>query len=147
MPTAGRLAGAISFALFGWYLAGLSVPLFPEGIAPAYWVPAVSFIGLIVGWRICGPRSGQGYYKAALNGLTCGVTMSFCAVFIMGFSDMITRSLRMQYTDGPMEAVADVFNLMVRFAGMFADQTLIISVLVGGIICAWVTEFFGRRYP
>ena len=83
MPTAGRLAGAVIFGLFGWYLAGLTVPFFPESNAPTFWLPAVSFIGLVVGWRICGSRAGHGYNPAVGVGITCGAAIAFISLFIL----------------------------------------------------------------
>ncbi|WP_342070884.1 TrgA family protein [Yoonia algicola] len=147
MPTAGRLSGAVIFALFGWYLAGLTIPFFPEANAPTFWLPVVSFIGLVVGWRICGSRAGQGYNPAIGVGLTCGVAIAFCALFALSFNQMISNALRNRYNDGTMEAVIDVFNQMIDYGTLFADGTLIATVLIGGIVCAWITEFFGQRFP
>ena len=147
MPTAGRLAGAVIFGLFGWYLAGLTIPFFPESNAPDYWLPVVSAISLIVGWRVCGSRAGQGYNPAIGIGLTCSAAITFCAIFVVAFNEMISNALRNRYNGGTMEAVIDVFNQMIEFAIMFADVTLIATVLIGGVVCAWVTEFFGQRFP
>ncbi|EBA11888.1 TrgA family protein [Roseobacter sp. CCS2] len=147
MPTAGRLAGAVIFGLFGWYLAGLTIPFFPESNAPDFWLPVVGGISLIIGWRVCGRRAGQGYSPATGIGLTCGVAIVFCSIFIVSFNQMIKNALRNRYRDGTMEAVTDVFNQMIEFSIMFADVTLIATVLIGGVVCAWVTEFFAQRFP
>lgn len=146
MPTAGRLAGAVIFALFGWYIAGISIPYFPEANAPDYWLPASAAIGLILGWRVCGRRAGNGYNPAIGIGLTCGFAISFWLIFLVGFDQMITNSLRLRY-DGPMEAIIDVFDQMLKFSLYFYDFTLIATILIGGVICAWFTEYFGQRFP
>ena len=147
MPTAGRLAGAIVFGLFGWYLAGLTIPFFPESNAPTYWLPVVSFISLIVGWNICGKRAGRGYNPAIGTGLTCSFAIGFCALFAVSFNQMLSNALRNRYNDGTMEAVIDVFNQMLEFSVLFYDVTLIATIVIGGIVCAWITEYFGQRFP
>lgn len=146
MPTAGRLAGAVIYALFGWYVAGIAVPFFPEANAPDYWLAASAVLGMIIGWRICGSRSGRGYHPAIGIGLTCSFAQSFWLLFILGCNQMITDALRMRY-DGPMEAVVDIFDEMLTYANYFYDFGLIATLLIGGVVCAWITEYFGQRYP
>lgn len=145
MPTAGRLAGAVIFALFGWYIAGVSIPYFPESNAPDYWLPASAGIGLFIGWRVCGSRAGRGYHPAISIGLTCSAAISFWLIFLFGFNQMITNALRLRY-DGPMEATVDIFEQMAKFSLYFYDWSLIATVLIGGVICAWITEYFGQRF-
>ena len=146
MPTAGRLAGAIVFGLFGWYLAGLTIPFFPEENAPTFWLPVVSLIGIVIGWKICGSRAGRGYNPAIGIGLTCGFAIGFVAIFAISFNQMISNALRNRYRDGTMEAVVDIFNQMIEYAILFADVTLIVTALVGGVIGAWITEYFGQNF-
>jgi len=146
MLTAGRLAGAVIFGLFGWYLAGLTVPFFPESNAPDYWLPASAAIGLFLGWRLCGAQAGRGYNPAIGTGLTTAFAFAFSLIFILAFSQMMNNAMRLRY-DGPMEAVVDVFNLMLEFSPRFYDPTLIITLFAGGVVCAWMVEYFGQRYP
>jgi len=146
MPTAGRLAGAIVFGLFGWYYAGLTVPFFPNGIAPSLWLPAVSVVGLVVGWAVCGKRVGHGYNPAIGIGLTTGFALAFCSLFVVSFNQMIMNALRNRY-NGTMEAVVDVFNQMIDYGAYFADVGLIAALVIGSVVCAWVTEYFGQRFP
>ncbi len=145
MPTAGRLAGAIIFALFGWYLAGITVPYFPNEIAPDYWLPLSSFISLLIGWRICGTRAGRGYRDAIGIGLTAAAAMAFWLIFALAFNRMIDNALRMRY-DGPMDAIANVFYEMLEYGTYFFDLQLIVTLFAGGIVCAWVTEYFGKNF-
>ncbi len=146
MPTAGRLAGAVIFGLFGWYLAGITTPYFPLERPPSYWLPAVSLISLIVGWQVCGSRAGRGYNPAIGIGLTSSFVIGFCSLFLVSFNQMVANSLRLRY-DGAMDAVVDVFDQMLVFATYFFDITIITTLVVGGVICAWVVEYFGKRYP
>lgn len=146
MPTAGRLAGAIIFGLFGWYLGGVSTPYFPESSPPSFWLPVCALISLFLGWVVCGARAGRGYNPALGVGLTVGALMGFCFVFALAFHQMIKNALRIRY-DGPMDAIVDVFNLMLEKGLMFYDWTLIGTLLIGSVICAWIVEYFGKRFP
>jgi hypothetical protein len=146
MPTAGRLAGAVIFGLFGWYLAGITIPYFPEANSPDFWLPAGAVISLIVGWRIVGSRAGRGYNPAMGIGLTAGFAIGFCMLFLVAFNQMISNALRLRY-DGPMDAVVGIFELMLEFGLYFADVQIVVTLLLGGLICAWGVEYFGKRYP
>jgi hypothetical protein len=146
MPTAGRLAGAVIFGLFGWYLAGLTIPFFPESNAPDYWIPASAGISLIIGWRVCGSRAGQGYNQAVATGITAAGSMAFCLIFVLSFNQMISNAMRLFY-NGPVEAVMDIATQMLDFGLYFYDWGLIATLFIGAVVCAFVTEFFGQRFP
>ena len=146
MPTAGRLAGAIIFALFGWYMAGISVPFFPGEVAPDFWIPVAAVISLFIGWRICGTRAGRGYNPTIGIGLTASAAMAFCLIFALAFMRMIDNAMRLRYK-GPMYALVNILVEMLEYGSYFYDVPLIATLFVGGIICAWFTEFFGQRFP
>jgi hypothetical protein len=146
MPTAGRLAGAVFFALFGWYIAGISVPYFPESNAPGYLIPLCAGWGLFFGWKICGAHSGKGYSAATGQGLTMAFLFCFCILYIMGFIRMMSQAMRMAY-DGPMDAIVGSFLETFDLALLFVNVEMIASVSIGAVLCAWATEFVGRRYP
>ncbi len=146
MPTAGRLAGAILFGLFGWYMATLCVRFFPQEVAPDFFLPSFVAIGLIVGWRICGKRAGHGYNPAIGIGLTTSFAMGFWVLFVLGFAQMLENAFDMKYR-GPMDSVVGVFAEMVNYGTMMFDIPLIVTLFAGGVICAWITEVFGQRLP
>ncbi|MDX8348881.1 TrgA family protein [Cognatiyoonia sp. IB215446] len=146
MPTAGRLAGAVIFALFGWYIGGIMAPFFPEERPPAYLLPMCAAFGLFIGWTVCGSRTGKGYVNAVSNGLTTIGAFSFCVVFALGGNQMISNALRNRY-DGPMDALVGMFELMIEHAVQFLDVTFLATLIFGGIICALVAEYFGKKYP
>ncbi|MFT7108228.1 MAG: hypothetical protein ACJAVT_002763 [Yoonia sp.] len=145
MPTAGRLAGAIIFALFGWYMAEISARFFPDEIAPDFWIPGAAIISLLIGWRVCGIRAGRGYNPAVGIGLTASAAMAFCLIFALAFMRMIDNAMRLRY-NGPMDAVVNIFVEMLEYGTYFYDLQLIATLLIGGVVCAWVTEFFGQRF-
>ena len=146
MPTAGRLAGGVIFGLFGWYFAGLATPYFPEGRPPEWFIPTAALVSLFIGWKLCGKRAGRGYNPAIGVGLTAGATIAFALLFILSIVQMVKNSMRLRY-DGPTEAVMDTFSLMLENAQDFYSAELILTLAIGGIVCAWITEFFGQRYP
>ena len=145
MPTAARLAGAVVYGLWGWYVAGIAAVLFIEGRPPSVFLPTCILTGAYLGWAYVGKRVGRGYVLSIGHGLTAGFAFSFVVIFVLGFAGMIRQAMRMRYS-GPMEAAVDVFGQMETESSRFIDTPLITSVFVGAIICAWITEFFGKRY-
>jgi hypothetical protein len=53
--------------------------------------------------------------------------------------------MRLRY-NGPMDAVVNIFVEMLEYGTYFYDLQLIATLLIGGVVCAWVTEFFGQRF-
>lgn len=146
MPTAGRLAGAIAFALYGWYIGILVVDVYPEGFAPGFLIPMCIVLGVICGWKVVGARGGKGYYAAIGHGLTGAAAFSFWVIFFLSFHAMIRKALRRLY-DGAMESIVDLFALMAELGLDLLNVNLIASVAIGGIVCAWVAEYYAKRYP
>ncbi len=146
MPTAGRLAGAITFGLFGWYLATITVGVFPESRPPGYWFPLCTLVALVLGWRFCGGRAGRGFNAATSIGLTTGVAIAFWVIFALAFDQMIENGMRLRY-GGPMEAAVDTFGLMADWAVAFYAIPLVATLLIGSLVCAYITEVFARKYP
>ena len=146
MPTAGRLAGAILFGLFAWYIATITVPLFPESRAPDWWFPVSCLLGIFMGWKLVGTRAGRGFNPATGIGLTAGPLLAFCMVFSLAFEQMIQNGMRLRYS-GPTEAVIDTFSLMAEVGVDFYSINLVATIVIGAVLCAWVTEIFGQRFP
>jgi hypothetical protein len=145
MPTAGRLAGAVIFALFGWYLGGIMSPFFPNERPPDYIIQLCALVGLFIGWKVCGSRAGQGYRLAVSNGLTSTGAFAFVVLGALAFNEMLNNAMRNRY-DGPMDAIVGMFGLMLEQGQRFLDIPFLTTVVVGGIICAFIAEFFGKRF-
>jgi hypothetical protein len=60
--------------------------------------------------------------------------------------EMVERSIRKMY-DGPVDAVVSVFELGVDYLRVIASAEHVIFLVLGGIICGLVTDFFAQRYP
>jgi hypothetical protein len=144
MPTAGRLVGAITFALLGAYLAYLTAPLFKEGRIPSYWWPLTIGAGLWAGWVVVGARVGRGYRAAMGNGITGIAAQIFWILFVLSAVDMIKKSLRKSY-DNPLEAVVNVFELGAEHAVVLGTKEVIVFAIAAAIVSAVLAEYFSRR--
>ncbi|MBQ2261025.1 MAG: TrgA family protein [Loktanella sp.] len=146
MPTAAKLAAAVMLAIWGWYVATLASPLFFGAMPPPGFRPAAILIGIYLGWAYLGRRAGLGYVAAIGNGVTAGFVFGFLCLLVVSFSIMIQRAIRQQY-DGPMEGAIAVFGIMVAESPRFLDTTLIVTILLGAVICGVITEFIDKRCP
>ena len=59
---------------------------------------------------------------------------------------MINKSMRRSY-DGPVEAVVNVFEIMMEVAQELYDPTVIGVIAAGAIIVGIFSEFFAQRFP
>lgn len=146
MPTAGRLAGAIALAALGGYIAYLLVPSFDEGTMPSFWFPLCVGAGIWAGWVVIGKRTGRGYSAGVGNGITGTLAMIFWVVFIVAFIEMIRKSMRRSY-DGPVEAVVNVFEIMLEYAQQMYTSEVALVLAIGAVVAGLFSEFFGKRFP
>lgn len=147
MPTAGRLAGAITFGALAFYLSFLVIPLFAEGDLPVpdRWMVINVVAGILTGWITVGPRSGAGFVASFGVGVTGAVIMVLWVLFAHSFSDMIAQSFRKVY-DTPVEALVDVFRLMIDYAALLGTPQVITTLLGGGIAAGLIANHFARNY-
>lgn len=145
MPTAAKLIGALVFAALAAVAAQVYIPLLPEGTQTRWMREICGGIGLIIGWLVMGRNAGRGYADAAAMGIRASVTVVFLALLGFSIYVMVVRSTRMMY-DGPMEAVLDVFNLMLNYGKLMLEARFIGVLAVGGVLGGMITEYFGRRW-
>ncbi|MEL6688978.1 MAG: TrgA family protein [Pseudomonadota bacterium] len=146
MPTVGKVVAAICFAAAAFYVSLLVQDMYAEE-RPFHnlaWINAC--LGLIVGWRVAGSKAGSGWNAAIGYWLTTTIALFVVCLFANSFGDMIRQSMRMQY-DGPVEGIVDIASIMWKYGQEIATQEVLGTALVGGLIAALVTEFFGRRFP
>lgn len=146
MPTAARLTAAILFGVLALVFAYMASPYFPEAQQPDYWYPLNAAVGVIAGWMLCGMRAGSGYRTSFANGITAGAGVLFWVYFLMSFADMVKKSLRKSY-DGPIEALINVFQIMLDWGREFMILDLGILMLVGSIVAGLITEYVDKRLP
>ena len=145
MPTAAKLAGAVCFAILG-IMAALAVkPVLPEGTQFGYFVEISGLIGLLNGWFVMGRLAGHGYRDAIGSGVRTAITIVVWALIVFAIYTMIVLSTQMRY-DGPMEAVTSAFGIMLDYGKSMLTPTIIGTVLIGGMIAGWMTEFAAKRW-
>lgn len=145
MPSAARAAAAIALAILGAYVSTLIIPLLPEGTDPGYFIYVNLALGAIVGWKSVGTRVGRGWTAAVNAGLTGGVLLVLWGLFVQGTNEMVARALKNRY-DGPMEAIAAIFEIGIDFSLIMATPTIIATLVAGSIITGLLSEIAGRMY-
>lgn len=145
MPTAAKLIGAIVFAVMVWLVSDLVIGELPEG-SPAPWLHEVNAaFGALMGWRVMGSRAGEGAVRSMGLGLSTVAAILFWCLLTWGGYQMTLNSTRMRY-GGPVEALQDMANIMVEYLVMIATAPIIGSLILGGVLCGWLTEKAAARW-
>ena len=105
----------------------------------------VALIGAIVGWKVMGPSVGKGYLESAAAGLKTMVVLVFVSLMSIGLYEMLQNSWKMRY-EGPLEAMVDVFALMLDRAPTLGTFNVLVVMVVGGIIGGLLAENANRRW-
>jgi small-conductance mechanosensitive channel len=146
MPSAIRLAGFVVFAAMGWVVSEMIIPLMPEGTNPGGFSIYNAILGAILGWVMMKPSVARSPSGPMGAGITTAVAIVFWGLFFHALAEMIKQSMRMRY-DGPVEAVVNIFQIMMDYGVMIAAPAVIITTLVfgalGGIFCGAVA----KRWP
>lgn len=145
MPTAPKLIAAILFAALAWFVTDLVKPILEEGTQMGLLSPVNTVIGAFFGWRVMGARAGQSMKAAFGYGLTTAVIIVFWCLLVWSAYLMTIQSTRLRY-DGPIEALQDMFFMMVKFAQAMFTAEIMGSLVVGALVFGWLTEQVARRY-
>ena len=145
MPTAAKIVGAISFAIFGYFAALAVIPVLPEGTQIGRMREISAFIGLLNGWFIMGRLTGKGYRAGIGSGIRTAITVVIWALIVFAIYEMVLRSTKLRY-DGPMEAVTAAFGLMLEYGKLLLTKEIIGTILIVGGICGAITEWAGKRW-
>lgn len=147
MPTAAKAVAALAFALVAYFAAqGVKAPgVMPEGTQFGWFSEITAGIGFLCGWIVMGGLVGKGYGEAAASGLRVSVTIVFWALLGFAIYDMVQQSMKMRY-HGPMEAVLDVFNIMLVNGKRLGTLEILGTLAVGGVLGGVVAEWAGRRW-
>ncbi|WP_126979550.1 TrgA family protein [Frigidibacter oleivorans] len=129
MPTAAKLLAALYLGLVCFAGALAVGSHLPEGADPGWLWAVATGAGLFCGWRVLGPDAGRGSVAAVAAGLRATTLAVLATLFLGAFAAMIQRSMRKLY-DGPVEALQDVFRLMLD------DARLLLHSDVGGVLIA-----------
>lgn len=145
MPTAAKLVAALCLAALAVAVSELIKVLMPASTDFGIFTTVNGFLGFILGWVIIGGRAGRGQANAISNGLTGVAALVFWALFIQGANEMVRLAMRHRY-DGPVEALAAVFEIMIDFGEVLIDIRVIASLLVGAIVTGFLSEVAAGRW-
>lgn len=145
MPTAAKIVAAIFFMAFGYFAADLVKPLLPEGTPTPWLNEGVAAVGLLSGWRMSGRNAGSGYRASVGFGLTTVALIAFWAVFIFAAVKMLQLSLDNRYR-GPVQALQSMFGIAVGYFRLIATQEILLTMLFGGVIGGWLSEWISKRW-
>ena len=145
MPTAGRLAGALTFMALAYFATAMMLPLFPEGAEPARFLEVNLFAACIAGWVTVGQRAGRGTVAAFGVGVTGLAVFLFWMFFIHAVDEMLEEAFRRAY-DGPVEAVVAIFEIMTEFGYMLLRPPVVSLLFLGSIAAGLLTEYFARNF-
>lgn len=145
MPTAAKLVAAILFALLAWIASELAKPLFPEGSDLGRFSEWNALIGAVIGWFAAGGRARTTWANAVAYGITAAALTLGSALLIYSFLRMLRQSSRRVY-EGPIEALLDVVRIMLGNLKFVADPVVLVTLILGGVVCGLVTEWVGRNY-
>ena len=145
MPTAAKMVAAVCFAVFGVVLALTVKPVLPEGTRFGYFVEITGFIGLLNGWLVMGRLAGHGYRDAIGSGARTAITIVIWALIVFSIYEMVVLSTKLRF-DGPMEAVIGAFGIMLDYGKLLLTPRILGTILIGGMIGGWFTEFAAKRW-
>ncbi|MFT4961582.1 MAG: hypothetical protein ACI92Z_002674 [Paracoccaceae bacterium] len=145
MPTAARLVAAICLALLAFIVSGQIMPLMPEGTNFGYFTYVNIALGVVTGWVIMGKRAGLGTTAAINNGITGVIALLFWGLFVQGCYEMIRLAMRHRY-DGPFDALLGIAQIGAGYAMTFLVPHVIATLLIGGILAGFATEYAAKRW-
>jgi hypothetical protein len=146
MPTAAKLTAGILWGALAWYVSNLMAPLFPEGTNLGWFAEFNAAIGVLCGWNVAGSRAKTTWSEAVGYGITATVALVFWCLFLHSLNEMIAYALRKLY-DGPVEALIGVFAIMLDHTNLLLNPQVMATLIGGGILSGFVTEWVGRRFP
>ncbi|REC58508.1 tellurium resistance protein [Rhodosalinus sediminis] len=148
MPTAAHLVAALILAAVGWFASELVKPVIEAATGRSAF-PRLAIVNLVIGalagWVVIGKRAGRGVSAAIGNGITGVATLVFWALFVQAAAEMVNRALARRY-DGPMEAIAGVFELFVDYAAFLGDGQVLTALAAGALVAGLGAEFAARRW-
>ncbi len=145
MPTAAKMVAAVMMALTLFLAAEAARAGFAEGTPADYFSPIVAGIGFVTGWMVLGTLTGKGYSVSFGLGLRTAVTAVFWVLLAFSLWQMIELSMKMRY-DGPMQAILDVFALMIENGRLVLQRDVLVALGVGGALAGLCAEWAGRRW-
>ncbi len=145
MPTAAKMVAALCLAALGYAASEMIKTLLPASTDFGIFSLVNAVLGFLCGWIIVGTRAGRGFSAAISNGFTGMVALVFWGLFIQAANEMTRLAMRHRY-DGPVEALAAVFEIMVDYGKDMLNPGLLLLLLVGSIVVGLISELAGKHW-
>ena len=145
MPTAAKLVAGLCLAVLAFATSELIKTILPASTDFGIFSILNAGIGFVCGWLIIGGRAGRGMSAAISNGFTGTVALVFWGLFIQAINEMTGLAMRHRY-DGPIEAFAGTFEILVDFGQQIIEPRVILLLLVGGVVTGILAEFAAGRW-
>lgn len=146
MPDAAKLVAGLGMALLAFIVSGMIMPLFEEEMNFGYFTHVNIVLGFIVGWIVIGRRAGRGMISAINVGLTGAVALVFWGLFVQSSNEMTRLAMKNRF-DGPFEALVSIFEIGADWAILMTTVPIWATLLIGGVIVGFATEFAWRAWP
>lgn len=146
MPDAAKLVAGLGMALLAFIVSGMIMPLFEEEMNFGYFTHVNIVLGFIVGWIVIGRRAGRGMISALNVGLTGAVALVFWGLFVQSSNEMTRLAMKNRF-DGPFEALVSIFEIGADWAILMTTVPIWATLLIGGVIVGFATEFAWRAWP
>ncbi len=143
MPTSEKLIAAMCLALIGGMIAELIKPQLPYGFDPGRFTWVCAALGVTVGWRVMARRAGRS--SAFEVGLFGVVALVFWGLLFFGMREMLNLAMRHKFSE-PIEALEHVVTLAIEYAAYLNTPGIIATLVVGGILSGYLTNFSKRRW-
>jgi hypothetical protein len=145
MPTAAKLVSAILIAALGYFVADLIAQHLPQETDEGYFREVSALLGILVGWRFLGSRSGGGTSSGIGLGLTAALTLLVWGLVVFSGYEMLIRSLRKSYK-GPIEGLQDMVAIAIDNLIYLQFIDVASALVVGGILAGIIADRTARRW-
>lgn len=145
MPTAPKIIAALLMAVAGWYAINYLADALPDGIAPRFLPLAGAGVAALIGWRVIGARPPRGGLTVINTGVIAGLLSLFWTGFGLACYEMILRSINRRYR-GLEDAIEGLFAIMFDTYSTMLRADVLLAILLGGIVAAWVSGAASRRW-
>ena len=145
MPTAARLVAALSLAALACLITLQLRPLLPEGTDVSKVAVVNAGLGIILGWWLVGTRTGCDFWGRVNNGVSGASALLLLGVLVQGAAKMTDHAYRRLFGD-PFEALASILLFALDYFLVIAVPHVLMTVLLGGVLCGLLTEFAARRW-
>lgn len=145
MPSATNLFAAVAMGILAVIVSGFVPPLLDEGTDMGYFFHVNALLGIVIGWKVVGSRTGRGWVAGINAGLTGVVALLFWAIFVQACNEMVRLAMRNRF-DGAFEALTAIFSIGVEWFLMVMTLPIITTFLIGAVAVGLVAESAAQRW-